>query len=88
MKIIKIGAIWCPGCVIMKPRWAEIQKELPDLSTEYFDADENEELLKKYEIRDLPAFIFLDKDENVLLKKEGEVSKEELLKIIEDNKNK
>ena len=88
MKVLKIGAEWCPGCVIMRPRWAEIEKEVPDLETIYYDADENEELLKKYEIKDLPAFIFLDKNEEVLLKMDGEIDKEELLKIIEENKNK
>jgi len=88
MKVLKIGAEWCPGCVIMRPRWAEIEKEVPDLETVYYDADENEELLKKYEIKDLPVFIFLDKNEEVLLKMDGEIDKEELLKIIEENKNK
>jgi len=88
MKVIKIGATWCPGCIIMKPRWAEIEQELPWLKTEYFDADENKDILEKYEVKNLPAFIFLDKEENVLLKEENEVSKEDLLEIIEKNKNK
>lgn len=88
MKVIKIGAVWCPGCVIMKPRWEEIEKEIPELETEYFDADENKEILEKYEVKNLPTFIFLDKDENVILKMDGEIDKEELLKIIEKNKDK
>jgi len=88
MKVIKIGAEWCPGCIVMKPRWAEIEQELPELKTEYFDADEHKELLKKYEVKNLPAFIFLDQNENVLVKKEEEVSKEEILRIIEENRNK
>ena len=88
LKVIKIGAEWCPGCVVMKPRWAEIEKELPELKTEYFDADEHKELLKKYEVKNLPAFIFLDQNENVIVKKEEEVSKEELLRIIQENKDK
>ena len=88
MKVIKIGAVWCPGCVIMKPRWEEIEKEMPELETEYFDADESKEILEKYEVKNLPTFIFLDKNENVILKMENEVSKEDLLEIIEENKNK
>ena len=27
MKIIKIGAIWCPGCLIMKKVWNNILKD-------------------------------------------------------------
>ena len=88
MKVIKIGAVWCPGCVVMKPLWEEIEKEMPELETEYFDADENKEILEKYEVKNLPTFILLDKNENILLKKENEVSKEDLLEIIEENKNK
>ncbi len=88
LRVLKIGAIWCPGCVIMKTRWAEIEKELPELETEYFDADEHKELLKKYKVKNLPASIFLDKNDKVLIKREEEVGKEELLRIIEENKDK
>ena len=88
MKVIKIGAVWCPGCVVMKPRWEEIEKELPELETEYFDADENKEILEKYEVKNLPTFIFLDKEKKIILKRENEVSKDELSKMIEENKNK
>ncbi|MCF7795863.1 thioredoxin family protein [Patescibacteria group bacterium] len=89
MKVIKIGAIWCSGCMIMKPLWEEIEKENPWLETEYYDYDENEEMMKKYEINDrLPVFIFLDKDGNEILRLMGEKSKEEILKTIEENKEK
>ena len=27
MRIIKIGAIWCPGCLVMKKVWNNILKE-------------------------------------------------------------
>jgi len=26
MKIIKIGAMWCPGCLVMQKVWREITK--------------------------------------------------------------
>jgi len=89
MKVIKIGAVWCSGCMIMKPLWEEIEKENPWLETEYYDYDESDEIVKKYNINDrLPVFIFLDKDENEILRLMGEKSKEEILKIIEENKDK
>ena len=64
MKVIKIGAVWCPGCLVMRPRWAEIEKENPWLKTEYLDFDGDKEEVEKYHVEDgvLPAFIFLDKD--------------------------
>lgn len=86
MKVLKIGAVWCPGCLIMKPRWAEIENEMPGLVTEYYDFDRDKEVMEKYGIdHKLPVFIFLDKDENEILRLTGEVDKEELVKVINDN---
>ena len=34
MKIIKIGAIWCPGCLVMKKVWNNITSDI-DLLPEY-----------------------------------------------------
>lgn len=88
MKILKFGAVWCPGCIIMKPRFAEIEKEFPWLETEYFDVDERRDLVEKYKLEDFPAFLFLDKNGNEFKRLYGEISKKELIKIIEENKNK
>jgi thioredoxin 1 len=88
MKVLKFGAIWCNACLIMKPLWAEIEQENAWLNTEYFDADEHPDLLKKYKIEDIPCFIFLDKDGNELKRLYGEVSKDELISIINSLKNK
>ena len=38
MKIIKIGSTWCSGCIVMKPIWEEIEKEIK-LDTKYYDFD-------------------------------------------------
>ena len=35
MKIIRINAMWCPGCLISKGIWKEIEKEFPN--HEYID---------------------------------------------------
>ena len=37
MKIIIINAMWCPGCLITKSIWQEIEKEYP--SHEYINLD-------------------------------------------------
>jgi thiol-disulfide isomerase/thioredoxin len=89
MKVLKIGAVWCPGCLIMKPRWKEIESELPWLETEYFDFDESKDIVEKYNINDkLPVFIWLDKNGNELKRLQGEIEKDVLLKVIEENKDK
>jgi len=88
MKVLKFGAVWCPGCLIMKPLWEEIEKETPWLETEYFDVDENPELVKKYEMDTFPTFIFLDKGGEEIERLVGELSKEKILEKINEHKDK
>ena len=91
MKVIKIGAVWCSGCVVMKSRWIEIEKAQPWLKTEYYDFDQDKKELKKYKAENenrLPVFIFLDKKGVEFLRLRGEISVNELLEIIIENKNK
>lgn len=89
MKILKFGAVWCSGCLIMKPRWKEIEEENPWLQTQYFDFDTEKEMVEKYKIdKTLPTFVFLGKDGNETLRLSGEISKEKLIEYISENKNK
>ena len=89
MKVLKFGAVWCAGCLVMKPIWQKIEKENAWLETEYYDFDENEEMAKKYKINNiLPVFIFLDKNEKEFLRLQGEIEIREILKIIRENKEK
>ena len=87
MKVIKFGAVWCSGCLVMKPRWAEIEAENPWLQTEMHDFDQDKEFIDKYNIDTLPAFIFLDKDDNEFLRLTGEIEKDKLISIINENKD-
>lgn len=83
MKVIKVGASWCSGCHVMKPRWAEIEKENPWLETEFYDYDESPEIVEKYNIgENLPSAIFLDDDGKELKRYNGEVAKDELLQAL------
>jgi len=88
MKVLKFGAVWCNGCLVMRPRWAEIEKENSWLKTEYFDFDKDKEMVQKYGISSgvLPVFIFLDKDGGEIVRLSGEVEKKELLKVIVEHK--
>ena len=72
----------------MKPIWEEVEKNAQGLDTEYYDADENSEILKKYRVLNVPTFIFLDKKGGEILRLEGLQNKEELLKIVKENLDK
>lgn len=89
MKVLKFGAVWCPGCLVMRPRWQEIEKENPWLKNEYYDYDQDKKAVEKWNIDDaLPTFVFTDKNEKELFRLQGEKSREELLELIEENKDK
>lgn len=89
MKVLKFGALWCNGCLVMKPRWSEIEKENPWLKTEYFDFDKDKKQVSKHGIDSgvLPVFIFLDKNGQELLRLTGEVDKKNLVSSINKYKN-
>jgi len=89
MKVLKFGAVWCAWCIVMKPRWKEIEAEFPWLSTEYFEFDNEKDAVEKYKIdKTLPTFVFLDKNGDEFLRMSGEVEKEKLIEIINQNKDK
>ena len=70
----------------MRPRWQEIEKEMPELKTEYYDFDKDKEMVTSHKIDEkLPAFVFLDNAGNEFLRLTGEVDKEVLVKIIKEN---
>lgn len=88
MRILKFMAIWCSTCLVMRPRFEEIEKNLPWLETEDIDIDQKPELAKKFQAEKPPVFVFLDKNDEEFLRLEGEVGRKKLIEIIENNRNK
>lgn len=83
MKILKFGAIWCPGCLVMRPLWKKIEEEYIWLETEYFDFDKDKEAVTNYKIdTKLPVFIFLGRDGDELHRLQGERSRKEIIELI------
>lgn len=82
MEIVKIGAMWCSGCLIMNKIFREITNER-DINITSLDIDIDEEEALKYEPGDiLPVFIFFV-DEREVHRMVGEHSKEEILNVID-----
>lgn len=81
MKIVKIGAIWCSSCIIMKSRFNDVIKNKNILVEELdYDLDDIEE----YNVTDiLPVFIKMDNDKEIS-RLVGEHSKKELEEFIGD----
>lgn len=77
-KILKIGATWCGPC-------KQLKKELEDfdlIPIESIDADENEELCLKYNVRSVPVLIFLGEKDTELGRHVGFISKKDLTDLI------
>ncbi|MFH0834709.1 MAG: thioredoxin family protein [Patescibacteria group bacterium] len=87
MKVLKFGSATCPGCAVMKPRWAEIESENDWLATEFFDIDENPDAAEKWGIDEIPQFIFLDKNGAEIERYKGEVDKDLLVATIRELRN-
>ena len=80
MKIIKIGAIWCPGCLVMKKIWKKILNDYQDLNVTELDYDMDSEEVNKYNPgKVLPVIIFQDDTGNELTRLIGE-QKENIIK--------
>jgi len=86
MKIVKIGAIWCGGCLAMNKIWENLKKNYPEIEFVTYDYDMDEENIKKYNVGDiLPVFVFC-KDDMELKRINGEVKESVLIDTIEELK--
>lgn len=78
MRVVKINAIWCSGCLVMNKIWKNILKKY-EIETIELDFDMDEDEVSKYNVGDiLPVFIFFDGDRE-LCRVIGEVSEKEML---------
>lgn len=85
MKIIKFGAVWCPGCLVMRPVWKEVLKDYPNLDITEYDYDMDEELVENYNVGDkLPVVIMLDNNGKEIKRLIGERKKEEIIQFIKE----
>ena len=85
MKIIRINAMWCSGCLSMKKIWKEIESEYADLDITNLDYDMDSDIVNKYDVGEiLPVVIFMKDDiEKRLI---GEKTKKEIIDVIEELK--
>jgi thioredoxin 1 len=88
IEMIKFGAEWCGPCRMMKPAISQIQEKYAndiEVKITDIDVDVNPELGTEYGVRSIPMIVFL-KDNEVIQKKVGTVTANEIASIIEDLK--
>ncbi len=82
MKIVRISAIWCGGCLVMNKVWNEIKKLYPDIEIITYDYDMDNDLVEELNVGDiLPVAIFY-KDDKEATRLIGEKSKQEIISTI------
>lgn len=83
MKVIRISAVWCPSCLVMKSRFDAVEEKYPDIEFKTYDIDFDEEVASFDVGNILPAFILLD-DSNIEIDRLiGEKKTEEIMQMIE-----
>lgn len=84
-----MSASWCFPCKAYAPTFIEVSKMDENKGIEFkeFDADNDEELFEKYQVRSVPTTVFLDENDCEIYKLTGNISKTDLLKAIETVKN-
>ena len=78
MEVIRISAVWCSSCLVMKSRFNEAASEL-NIKVIDYDYDIDTDMVDKYNVSDvLPVIIKGDK------RLVGEHTKEEIRKFLSD----
>ena len=82
MKIIRINAMWCGGCLSMHKVWKTIEEKYKDIEYIQYDYDMDEDMVKEYNVGSiLPVAIFY-KDDIEVARLNGEKTIEEIEGVI------
>lgn len=84
MKIVRLTALWCPACIIMHGMWQELEQLYPDIEFVKYDIDIDEDMADYYDNPAILPLIVFYKDDQEVLRVNGEKNKKELIKIIEE----
>ena len=79
MKIIKINAMWCPGCLISKSIWNEIENDYPNHEYISLDYDLDEDIVEQYNVGDILPVVIFESDNKEIKRIIGEKTKKEIL---------
>ena len=83
MKLLKFGAEWCGPCKEMKRRLSNFTDcELVEIDV---DDENNEDIVSKYKVRNIPALFLVDDNENILSKWIGLTKIDDIKKAIENS---
>lgn len=80
-KLLKFGLSFCRPCVMMTERFEKDPVSIPVVE---YDGFEEEELVKKYDIKKFPTMIILDANDNEIFRHTGLITVEKLNLAIDE----
>ena len=83
--VIDLYADWCGPCRMLAPVLAELEEEYPDIKFCKINVDNDRELAMQFKVTNIPMVAFV-KDNVFVDMSVGFVPKENLKKLIEENK--
>ncbi len=82
MRMVRITALWCSSCLLMKNRWNQVFANYPDLEIIDYDFDEDESMIKKYNVGTTLPVVIIEAEGKEIDRMVGEYSKKQLAKKI------
>jgi len=82
MKIVRISAMWCSGCLVMKKIWKTLEQKYSDIEYIDYDYDYDEEEVKKYNVGKIVPINIFYKDDVEVERLIGEKSIDEVEEVI------
>lgn len=84
MEIIIISAIWCPSCLMMKPRYKKIFNNYEDINSIFLDYDMDNDSVKEYNVEKILPVCIIKNNNKEVCRLIGEIKEEEIIKKIEE----
>ncbi len=82
MKIVRISAMWCSGCLVMKKIWKNLEQKYSDIEYIDLDYDYDEEEVKKYNVGKIVPINIFYKDDKEVERLVGEKTIDEVEEVI------
>ena len=84
LKVMKFYADWCGPCKTLTPIFDEVSSEVENVDFQSINVDEDSETAARYGIKAIPTIVF-EKDDKVVQKKMGILSKKQIVEFINEN---
>lgn len=85
MKVLYFSASWCGPCKMFRPTVERVSREL-GINVNYIDAEQNISAAQNFGVNSVPTIIVTDLTDNILYRKTGASSYEELYRALSNLK--